>query len=52
MTEQFITAKIFGNTLKQANGTHSVQCQLSSQVQKYKASRLSRRIAVDQKVRD
>jgi len=30
---------------------HSVPRQLSSQLQKYKAARLTRRIAVDQKIR-
>jgi len=50
--EKFITAKISGNGLKQANRTHSVLRQLSWQLQKYKAARLSRRIAVNQKVRD
>jgi len=49
-TEQFITAKISGNALKQASRTHSMLRQLSSQLQKYKAARMSRRIAVDQKV--
>jgi len=40
--EQFITAKISGNTLKQGSRTHSVLRQRGSQLQKYKAARLSR----------
>jgi len=48
-TEQFTTAKISGNTLKQGNRTHSVLRQRCSQLQK-KAARMSRRIAVDQNV--
>ena len=48
-TEQLITAKISRNALKQGSRrTHSVLRQHSSQLQKYKAARLSRRIAVDQ----
>jgi len=49
-TEQFMTAQIFGNALKQGSRRHSVLRQGSSQLQKYKAARMSRRIAVDQKV--
>jgi len=49
-TEQFITAKVSGNALKQGSSTHSVLRQGSSQLQKYKAARMFRRIAVDQKV--
>jgi len=49
-TEQFISAKISGNALKQGSGTHSVLRQHSSQLQKYKSARMSGRIAVDQKV--
>ena len=49
-TEPFITAKISGNALKQGSRTHSMLRQRSSQLQKYKAARMSRRIAVDQKV--
>jgi len=49
-TEQFITAKISGNALKQGSRTHSVLRQGSSQLQKHKAARMSRRIVVDQKV--
>jgi len=49
-TEQSITTKISGNALKQGSRTHSVLRQGSSQLQKYKAARMSRRIAVDQKV--
>ena len=49
-TEQFITAKISANALKQGSGTHSMLRQRSSQLQKYRAARMSRRIAVDQKV--
>jgi len=36
-TEQFITAKISGNALKQWSKTHSVLRQSSSQLHKYKA---------------
>jgi len=49
-TEQFITAKISSNALKQGYRTHSVLRQRGSQLQKYEAARMSRRIAVDQKV--
>jgi len=49
-TEQLITAKISGNALKQGSRTHSLLQQRSSQLQKYKAARMSRRIAVDQKI--
>jgi len=49
-TEQFTTAKICGNALKQGNRTHAVLRQRSPQLQKYKTARMSRRIAVDQKV--
>jgi len=49
-TEPFITAKMSGNALKQGSRTHSVLRQRSSQLQKYKVARSSRRIAVDQKV--
>ena len=45
-----MTAQIFGNALKQGSRRHSVLRQGSSQLQKYKAARMSRRIAVDQKV--
>jgi len=48
--QQFITAKISGNALKQGSRTHSVLRQRSSQLQKYKAARMSRRIAIEQKV--
>jgi len=48
--EQFITAKISGNALKQGSRTHSVLRQRSSQLQKCKAARMSRQIAVDQNV--
>jgi len=47
--EQFITAKISGNALKQGSRTHSVLRQRSPHLQKYKATRMSRRIAVNQK---
>ena len=47
--EQFITAKIPGNTLKQWSQTHSKLRQRSSQVQKHQAARISRRIAVEQR---
>jgi len=50
-TEQFMTAKISGYALKQGSRTHSVLRQRSSQLQKYKAELMSRRIAIDQKVR-
>jgi len=50
-TEQLITAKISSNALKQRGSrTHWALRQRSSQLQKYKAARMSRRIAVDQKV--
>jgi len=49
-TEQFMTAKISGNALKQGSRTHAVLPQRSSQLQKYKAVRMSRHIAIDQKV--
>jgi len=49
-TEQFMTAKISGNALKQGSRTHSVLRQRSSQLQTYKAARMCRRIAIDQKV--
>ena len=49
-TEQFITAKISDNALKQGSRTDSMLRQRTSQVQKYKAARISRGIAVDQKV--
>ena len=49
MTEQLITAKISSNALKQRSSrTHSALRQHSSQLQKYKAARMSRRRAVDQ----
>jgi len=48
-TEQFITAKIFGNALKQGSRTHSVLRQRSSQLQKYKVARMSCPIAIEQK---
>ena len=40
-TEQFIPAKTSGNAFKQGSRTHSVLCQRSSQLQKYKAARMS-----------
>jgi len=49
-TEQFITANISDNALKQGRRTHSVLRQRSSQLQKYKAARMSSRIAIDQNV--
>jgi len=49
-TEPFITAKIFGNGLKQGSRTQSMLHQRSPQLQNYKAARMSRRIAVDQKL--
>jgi len=49
-TEQFLTGKICGNTLKQGSRTYSVLRQRSPQLQKHKASRMFCRIAVDQKV--
>jgi len=48
-TEQFITAKISANALKQGSKAYSVLRQRSSQLQKYKAAPMSRRIAVEQK---
>jgi len=48
-TEQFITAKISVNALTQGSRTPSVQRQRGSQLQKYKAARMSSRIAFDQK---
>jgi len=50
--EQFITAKISGNVLKQTqrSRTHSMMRQRRAQLQKYKAARMSRQITVDQKV--
>jgi len=48
-TEQFIPTKISGNALKRSR-TPSVLRQDSSQLQKYKAARISRLIAVDQNV--
>ena len=47
LRQQFITAK---NALKQGCRTHSVLRQRSPQLQKYKTTRMSCRIAVDQKV--
>jgi len=47
-TEQFITANISDNLLKQGSRTHSVLRQRGSQLQKYKAARMFRRIAIDQ----
>jgi len=49
-TEKFMTAKVSGNALKQGSRIHSVLRQRSSQLQKYKAARMSRHIAIDQKV--
>jgi len=49
-TEQFITVKISDSALRQGSRTHLVVRQRSSHLQKYKAARMSRRIAVDQKV--
>ena len=49
-TEQFITAKISGNALKQGSTRHSVLRQRSPQLQKYKAAPMSRRIVDDQNV--
>jgi len=48
-TEQLITAKIFGNALKQGNRPHSVLRQGSSQLQKYKVARISRPIAIEKR---
>jgi len=49
-TEQFMTSNTSGNVLKQGSRTYSVLRQRSSQLQKYKAARMSPRIAIDQKV--
>jgi len=49
-TEQSITEKISGNALKQGSRTRSVLRQRSSQLQKYNAAPMSRRIADDQNV--
>jgi len=49
-TEQFMTAKVSDYALKQGSSTHSALRQRNSQLQKYKAARMFRRIAVDQKV--
>jgi len=49
-TEQFMTAKVSGNASKHGSRTHSVLRQRSSQLKKYKAARMSLRIAIDQKV--
>jgi len=49
-TEQFITAKISGNALKQGSRIHLELYQHSSQLQKYKAARMSCWMAVDQQV--
>jgi len=50
-TEQLITAKISSNALQQRSSrTRWALRQHSAQLQKYKAARMSRRIAVDQKV--
>ena len=51
-TQQFMTAKISCNALKQRSRTHSALRQRSSQLQTYKAARMSCGIAVDQKVCD
>jgi len=48
--EPFITAKTAGNALKQGSRTHSVLRQRSSPLQKCKAARMSRQIAVDKNV--
>jgi len=45
-----MTAKPSGNALKQGSLTHSVLRQRRSQLQKYKAAQMSRRIAIDQNV--
>jgi len=45
-----MTAKMSGNALKQGSRTHAVLRQRSSQLQHYKAARMSGPIAVDQKV--
>jgi len=44
-TEQFTTTKISGNALKQGSGIYLMLRQGSSQLQKYNAARMSRRIA-------
>jgi len=49
-TEQYITAEISGNALKQGSKTRSTLRQHSSQLPKHKAARMSRRTAVDQKL--
>jgi len=49
-TEQFVTAKMCGNALKQGIRTQAVLRQRSPQLQKYQATRMSCRIAVYQKV--
>jgi len=49
-TEQLITTKISGNALKQGIRTHSMLRQGSSQLKKHKATRMSRRLAVNQMV--
>jgi len=49
-TDHFITAKISGNVLKQGSRTHTVLRQRSSQLQKYKAARISCWIAVNHNV--
>ena len=48
-TKQCITAKISGYALKQWSRTHSVLRQRSSQLQKHQATRMSRRIAIEQR---
>jgi len=45
-----MAAKMSGNALKHGRRTRSALRQGSSQLQKYKAARMSRRIAIDQKV--
>ena len=49
-TQQFMTAKISRNALKQGSRIHAVLRQPDSQLQKYKTARMSCGIAVDQKV--
>jgi len=49
-TEQFMTARISGNALKQGSRTHLMLRQRSSQLQKHKAARMSCRLALDQNV--
>jgi len=49
-TEQFTTAKVSGNAWKQGSRTLSVLRQRSSQLQNYKAARISCRTAIDQTV--